>query len=299
MKPPPFAYHAPDSVEEVLATLADAGDGAKLLAGGQSLVPLLNLRLAAPSAIVDLARVASLDAVEVGPSDVRVQAMVTHEHLRRHAAAAAAVPLLPRALALVAHPAIRNRGTTVGSIVHADPAGELPAVLVLLGGTVELRSAARGAREVAAGDFLQGPLDAAIEPDELAVAVRFPRPPARTGLQVLELARRHGDYALAGVAVRVTVDEDRRVTDAATVAFGVGGTPCHVGLAEVLGGRPADALVTADAVTLVRERIRPGDDVHASASYRTHLVGVLLHRALVAAGREAAEVDGVGAEEAA
>jgi carbon-monoxide dehydrogenase medium subunit len=286
VKPPPFAYHAPTSVAEVTATLAELGDDAKVLAGGQSLVPMMNLRLAQPEALVDLARVDGLDRIEVSDDAVRVEARVTHETLRRDAGVAAALPLLARALGWVAHPAIRSRGTSVGSIVHGDPAAELPAVLGLLGGHVELVSDARGARQVAGRDYLLGPLQSDTEPDELALAAVFPRPPARTGTEFTELARRHGDYALAGVGVTLTVDEDRLVTSASSAAIGVAATPVFVDLTELLAGQPADALTTDDAVAALRAAVDPPADVHATPSYRRHLVGVLLARALVtAAGR--------------
>jgi aerobic carbon-monoxide dehydrogenase medium subunit len=299
VKPRVFAYHAPDSVDGVLEALAELGDEAKVLAGGQSLIPVLNLRLAAPDALVDLARVDGLDAVEVTREHVRVEARVTHERLRRHDAAAAAIPLLRRALGWVAHPAIRNRGTTVGSIAHGDPAAEMPAVLGLLGGHVELASQARGRRTVAASDYLVGPLQTDTEPDELALAVVFPRLPPRTGTEFTELARRHGDYALAGVGVRVTLDADHRVTSASAAAIGVGGTPVYASLTDALAGQAADALETSDAVAQLRGAVAPGDDVHATAAYRTHLVGVLLDRALETAVRRAAEVAAADGEEAA
>jgi aerobic carbon-monoxide dehydrogenase medium subunit len=297
VKPPPFAYHAPESTDEVVATLAELGDEAKILAGGQSLVPILNLRLAQPEALVDLARVRSLDGIEVTEDAVRVEARVTHEQLRRHAAAAGAIPLLRRALGWVAHPAIRTRGTTVGSIAHGDPAAEMPAVLGLLGGHVELMSRDRGRRQVDGTAYLLGPLTSDTEPDELALAVVFPRPPARTGTEFTELARRSGDYALAGLGVRVTVDADGRVTSASCAAIGVGGTPAFVELTEPLRDQPSDALQPGDAVAVLRAAIEPTSDVHATGSYRKHLAGVLLERALVtAAGRAAAGGD---AEEAA
>jgi aerobic carbon-monoxide dehydrogenase medium subunit len=292
MKPPAFAYHAPTSVPETLDTLAQLGEDGKVLAGGQSLVPMLNMRLAQPVALVDLSRVDGLDRVEVDAGAVRVEARVTHEALRRHDAAAAAVPLLRRTLGWVAHPVIRNRGTSVGSIVHADPAGELPAVIGLLGGHVELASAA-GRRTVGGRDFILGPLESAVQPGELAVAAVFPRTPERTGAEFTELARRHGDYALAGVGVTVTLDEQLRVSAAAAVFIGVAGTPVHVEVVDSLRGQAHDALELDDAIAAARAAIDPPDDIHATAAYRRHLAGVLFGRAvetaaLRAAGQEAA-----------
>ncbi|MCC5947883.1 MAG: FAD binding domain-containing protein [Nitriliruptoraceae bacterium] len=282
MKPPPFAYHAPRTVDGVLAALAELGDEGKVLAGGQSLVPMLNMRLAQPEALVDLSRVDGLDAIEVTDTHVRVEARVTHERLRRDPRVTPAVPLLRQALDWVAHPVIRNRGTSVGSIVHADPAAELPAVLGLLGGHMELRRV-DGSREVAGRDYLLSPLDSDTAPEELAVAAVFPRPSAHTGSSFLELARRHGDYALAGVGAVVRLDEDRRLVSAEVACIGVGGVPVYVGLTEALRGQPHDALDLADAVGLVRAAIDPSDDIHATGAYRTHLTGVLAERALTQA----------------
>ena len=287
MKPPAFAYHAPRSTEQALATLDELGDDAKVLAGGQSLVPLMNMRLAAPAALVDLAHVDGLEAIEVTDDHVRVEARVTHERLRRDPAAARALPLLREALDHVAHPVIRNRGTALGSVAHADPAGELPAVLSLLGGQVELATAA-GGRTVSADDYLLGPLESDTRPGELATAMVLPRPPARTGTAFGELARRHGDYALAGVAVTVTLDADLAVTDAWAAFLGVGATPIRVELTDTLSGQSHDALMLADAVGLARQVIEPTDDVHATADYRRHLAGVLLERTLTTAAVRAA-----------
>ena len=286
VKPPPFAYHAPRTEEEALATLAELGDDGKVLAGGQSLIPLLNMRLAAPPALVDLARLEALDRIEVTDTHVRVEARVTHEHLRRDVRVATAVPLLRQALDWVAHPVIRNRGTSVGSIAHADPAGELPAVLALLGGHMELQSV-DGPRTVPGADYVLGPLESDTRPGELVLAAVFPVLPERTGTEFTELARRHGDYAMAGVGVRVTLDDDHRVSAAAAAFIGVGGTHIQVELTEALRGQPHDALDPAEAIGLARASIDPTDDIHATAGYRRHLAGVLLGRALQTAARRA------------
>jgi aerobic carbon-monoxide dehydrogenase medium subunit len=292
VKPPAFAYHAPRSVEETVATLAELGADGKVLAGGQSLVPMLNMRLVAPVALVDLGHVHGLDRIEVTDEHVRVEARVTHERLRRDDAAAAAVPLLRQALDWVAHPVIRNRGTSLGSIVHADPAGELPAVLGLLRGEIELLSAA-GTRRVVGADYLVGPLESDTRPGELATAVRFPVTPARTGTAFTELARRHGDYALVGVGVLVTLDDDRRVEVARAAFIGVDGTPAQLELTDTLAGQASDDPSVEDAVAYARAHLDPSDDIHATGAYRRHLAGVLLGRALrdavrAAAGQEAA-----------
>jgi aerobic carbon-monoxide dehydrogenase medium subunit len=296
MKPPPFAYHAPRSLDEALTTLGELGTDGKVLAGGQSLVPMLNMRLVAPAALVDIGRLTELDTLAVADGQVRVGATVRHARLHRDGEVAVVQPLLRQALDWVAHPVIRNRGTVVGSLAHADPAAELPAVLALLSGHVELASA-RGRRTVAAEDYLCGPLESDTRPGELAVAARFPLAPPRTGSALLELARRHGDYALAGVAVVVTVDEDDRVQRARAAFLGVGGVPVVVELTDALAGQPADALAVDEAVGRGRDAIDPDDDIHATAAYRRHLAGVLLARALrEGAGRATAATAGATTE---
>lgn len=286
MKPSAFAYHAPRSVPEAVEVLGELGEDAKVLAGGQSLVPLLNMRLASPRAVVDLARVTGLDAVEVDGTNVRVEARVTQERLRRDPRAVAAVPMLRETLGLVAHAAIRNRGTVLGSIVHADPAAELPALLALLGGHVELTSR-HGERTVPGDAFSLGPLESDTRADELAAAVTLPVTPPRSGAAFVELARRHGDYAIAGVGVLVTLDPDHRIGAARAVCIGVGGRPHLVDVTPTVAGQRHDALDPAEAAALARSAIDPTDDIHATATYRRHLVGVLLGRALVMATRRA------------
>lgn len=279
MKPAAFDHHAPESVDEALATLAELGSDAKVLAGGQSLVPLMNMRLANPAALVDIERLDALDTIDVDEAGVRVGARVRHSRLHRDEHAHEAVPLLRQALDWVAHPVIRNRGTALGSIVHADPAAELPAVLALLDGRVEVAST-DGTRTVTADQFFLGPLESDVHPGELAVAVTFPRPAAGTRSAFVELSRRHGDYALAGVAVTTTLDDDRHVTAARAAFIGVSDTPAVVDLAPALAGQPADALDHDAARELADPALEPDDDIHATAAYRRHLAGVLLGRAL-------------------
>lgn len=285
MKPPPFAYHAPTDLDEAVALLGALGEGAKVLAGGQSLVPLLNMRLVAPSALVDIGRVAGLDGIDVADGEVRFGARVTHERLRRDAAVAHAQPLLGRALDHVAHAVIRNRGTSVGSIVHADPAAELPAVLALLDGALEVVGA-DGARSVAADRLVLGPLESDVRAGEIAVAARVPVAPPRTGSALVELARRHGDYAIAGVGVVVTLDSQRRIGPARAAGIGVGTATRVLDLTDVLAGGAADdpdALDLDAVAAAVRGFVEPEPDVHASAEYRRHLAGVLAVRAVRAA----------------
>lgn len=281
MKPPPFGYHAPGTVGEALDALA-AAPGGKVLAGGQSLIPLLNMRLAAPSDLVDINRVTGLDTLHIGAGGVRVGALARHARVERSAEAAAVQPLLRRALRHVAHPVIRNRGTVVGSLAHADPAAELPAVLAVLGGTVEAASA-RGRRTIPAAEFFTGPLESALASGELAVSAFFPAAPPRTGSAFTETARRHGDYALAGVAAVVTLDEDLRVSAARAGYLGIAATPLVLDLAGA-AGPDGD---WAAAAAYVRERIDPEPDIHAGTAYRRHLTGVLTERALRTAAAEA------------
>ncbi len=285
MKPAPFRYSAPETVEEALDLLAEAGADGKVLAGGQSLIPILNMRLATPGHLVDINRITGLDYVRSAADGVEVGALARHARIERDPAAYDAVPLLRRALRLVAHPVVRNRGTTVGSLAHADPAGEMTAVLTLLGGSVQLRRRG-GHRRVAAADFFVGPLECAAAPDELVVCAHFPAPPPGTGTDFAEVSRRHGDYAVCGVAVAVTLDDDRRVSAARAAYISVASTPLLLDLTDAVGGAAADATDWAAAGRLARDRVDPDADIHASADYRRHLAGVLTERALhTAAGR--------------
>ncbi|MET8383429.1 FAD binding domain-containing protein [Streptosporangium canum] len=286
MKPPPFDYHAPRSVGEALETLTGAGEHGKVLAGGQSLIPMLNMRLAAPGHLVDINRLTELDTLDVEPGGVRVGALARHARVERSEEVAAAQPLLRQALRLVAHPVIRNRGTVVGSLVHADPAAELPAVLALLGGSVRLARPGT-VRDVPAAGFFTGLLESAAEPGELAVSAFFPLLPPRSGTAFREVARRHGDYALAGVAALVGLDDDLRITAAKVACVSVGPAPVLVDVAEACGHRPPASADWASAAWAVQERTAPEADIHATADYRRHLTGVLAQQALRDAAREA------------
>lgn len=292
MKPPAFTYHRPSSVPEAVQMLADLGTepgGAKVLAGGQSLVPLMSMRLAAPAHLVDLNHVPDLAFVETTEAGVRVGALARHAQVERDPSAATALPLLRQALSQVAHPTIRNRGTTVGSIVHGDPAAEMTAVLALLGGSVDVRGP-DGERSITAADLFTGPLMTSLSPTEVAVAARFPALPARSGTAFLEVARRHGDYAVCGVAAIVSLDPDHAVTSARVSLVSAGPVPVVVDLTPAVsgsGGGFADDRV----VELLDEAITPEDDIHATASYRRRLAHVLTRRAVAsahdaAAGRE-------------
>jgi aerobic carbon-monoxide dehydrogenase medium subunit len=289
VKPRPLGYLRPESVADALAALAAPGVEAKVLAGGQSLVPLMSLRLAAPDLLVDINRLTELSYVRVADGQVRVGALARHAEVLESPAAAAAQPLLCKALRFVAHPAIRNRGTTVGSIVHADPAGEMPAVLALLGGTVCVTSAI-GTRSIPAGEFFLGPLESALQPGELATEVRFPalpRPAAGTGFA--EISRRRGDYAVCGAAVMAWLRADGRIGGAKAAYLSMAPSPTVIDLTEAVAGGVPDAMSFPAAASIARSRLQPESDIHATARYRRQLAGVLTERALVDALAEARE----------
>jgi carbon-monoxide dehydrogenase medium subunit len=286
VKPAPFRYHRPSSLDEALSVLADVGADGKVLAGGQSLLPILNMRLAAPANLVDINGVSELETLTVTPDGVRVGALVRHATLERDEQAHASLPLLRQAERLVAHPVIRNRGTTVGSLAHADPSGEMPAVLALLGGEVAVRS--RDAeRSVPAAEFFLAPLESALQPGELAVSALFPCPRGRVGTSFVEVARRHGDYAVCGVGAVVALDDDLRITSARTSYVSVGPTPVVLDLTEALHGSTGDTADWVAAGRLAMGQVDPEPDIHATAEYRRHLVGVLTGRALREATQQA------------
>ena len=268
MKPAPFSYRRPGSLQEALETLAGSaedGAGAKVLAGGQSLVPLLSMRLAAPDVVVDVNRVPGLDSIEVTGDGVRFGALVRHADLLAHDGAAQAQPLLRLALSHVAHPTIRNRGTTVGSIVHADAAAEMPMVLSLLEGSVGVASV-RGTRTIPAAELYAGPLESTLAVDELALSAYVPALGRGAGVAFEEIARRHGDYALVGVAAHVTLERT-------TLGYlSVSDVPTVVDVTDA--DDPADAALAV---------LEPVDDIHATADYRAHLVRVLTDRVLARA----------------
>ena len=278
MKPAPFDYVAPHTLDEAVAALARGGDDAKVLAGGQSLVPLLNFRLARPTLLVDLNRIPELAYVHIRDDGVAIGAMTRQVTVERDAALAKNQPLLNEAIRWVGHPAIRSRGTIGGSLAHADPAAELPAVAVCLGAQVTVVSP-RGRRTLAAEGFFHGFLTTALRPDEILVETLLPPPRPRTGHAFVEFARRHGDFALVGVAVSVRVNRES-IEDARIVLTGVGGKPVRVREAEtvLIGGSIAERVgAAADAA---RTAIDPEADIHASKEYRAHLAGVLTERAI-------------------
>lgn len=292
MKPPAFTYHRPHSVAEavqLLAELEGEQGGAKVLAGGQSLVPLMSMRLAAPGHLVDINHIPGLDDVAVADAAVRVGALARHRRVERDDAAALAQPLLRQALQQVAHPTIRNRGTTVGSLVHGDPAAEMTAVLALLGGHVEVVGPG-GTRIIAAADLFVGPMETSLAAAELAVAASFPMAGPRSGSAFVELARRHGDYAMCGVAAVVTLDPDHAVTSARAGLISVGPGPVVVDLGPAVTGS-GGGFDPGRVRELLDEVIEPEDDIHATAAYRRHLAHVLTERALHQARDAAAPGD--------
>jgi 2-furoyl-CoA dehydrogenase FAD binding subunit len=274
MKPAPFAFLRPSTLEEALAALAGE-QGAKVLAGGQSLVPLLSMRLAAPSMLVDINALPDLDHVSVDDAEpgggVRIGALARHADVLASSEAARVQPLVGMALTHVAHPTIRNRGTTVGSLVHADAAAEMPMVLRLLEGSVDVASV-RGRRTIPAAELFAGPLESTLAHDEIAVEAFFPALAAGGGVAFEEIARRHGDYALVGVAALVELDGDD-VVRARLGYVSVSDVPVVVDVTEALDDPAAAALA----------ELEPADDIHASADYRAHLARVLTTRVLAAA----------------
>jgi carbon-monoxide dehydrogenase medium subunit len=289
MKPAPFEYRAPGSVAEALAMLTEHGDAAKPLAGGQSLVPMLAMRLSRPRVLVSLKRLRELGGIRRRDGVLAIGAMTRHWEVEESREVAAACPLLAEAIRLVGHPTIRSRGTVGGSIAHADPAAELPAVLVALGGRVRLASSS-GERVVPAEDFVQGMLTTAARPDELLTEIELPAPAgARRGEAFEELARRHGDFALAGAAVALAVDAGGRVIDARIALCGVEARPRRRADAEAaLRGEPWRPERAREAAALAARGVSPLDDLHASGALREHLAAVLTERALERAYQRAA-----------
>jgi aerobic carbon-monoxide dehydrogenase medium subunit len=283
VKPAWFDYYAPQTLDEALALLADAGPDGRVLAGGQSLMPMMNCRIISPAVVVDINRIAALDNLETSADMLTVGALVRHADLLRSDAVRDGWPLLHEATTQVAHMAIRNRGTVCGSVAHNDPAAEHPGVLVAAGGTVVI-AGGRGRRELPAEQFFTGMLSNALEPGEMVVALRYPRQPAGTGMAFVEFARRLGDFAIAGAAAMLTM-RNGTCERARLVIVGMGQGPFRAGDAEaVLAGRRLDRKTApeawAEAAATVTAAVDPADDVHASSSYRRHLAGVMATRAL-------------------
>ncbi len=300
MKPPRFEYDDPTSVDEVLALLAEHGDNAKLLAGGQSLVPLLNFRLARPERLIDLNRVDELSYVRRENGSLRIGAMTRQATLEKRCAAPDQpgtvpdgpapddCPLMTEALALVGHPQIRNRGTVGGSVAHADPAAELPVALCVLDARFHVRSA-RGTRTLAPGELFVTHLTTTLEPDKLLTEIEVPLAPPRSAVAFEEFARRHGDFALGGAAVQLSVDETGSCDEARIGLLAAAPTPLRVPTAEqaLVGASVADERERAEAArearALTEAAISPTGDMHGSGEYRRHLIGAMVERALLRA----------------
>ncbi len=286
MKPAWFDYYAPRALDDALRILGDAGEEGRVLAGGQSLMPMLNLRVLSPSVLVDINQIAGLEGLRADSECLTVGALVRHADLLRSPDVREGWPLLAEATTQVAHMAIRNRGTVCGSICHNDPSAEHPAVLVTLGGSVAIAGKG-GRRELPAEEFFTGMLSNALQPGEMVVGVRYPRPPAGTGQAFVELARRLGDFAIAGAAAMLTM-RGETCEQARLTIVGMGQGPLRARAAEeALTGRrlrredSRDAF--AEAAAKVAPAVEPADDVHASSHYRRHVAGVLAVRALHAA----------------
>jgi aerobic carbon-monoxide dehydrogenase medium subunit len=284
MKPPPFEYFAPDSVDEALALLQTHGEDAKILAGGQSLVPMLNFRLIRPSCLVDLNRIEGLAYVQAeADGGLAIGAMTRQRALEHSPLVQTQMPVLADAMRFVGHPQIRARGTIGGSLAHADPAAELPAVVTALGGRMLARGPG-GERSIPARDFFQSYLTTGLAFDEILVGVRLSALPARTSWAFLEVSRRQGDFALVGVVALITLGPDE-VCERATLVFtGVGPVPwAAAGAARVLTGQRLTPAILDRAVRAVAEEIRPDADIHASATYRRRVAAVLTQRAVLQA----------------
>jgi carbon-monoxide dehydrogenase medium subunit len=280
MKAAAFAYARATSVSNALELLGAHGDRAKVLSGGQSLMPAMNLRLISPELIVDIGEIAELRGITVTGDMVRIGALMRHVDLLRSAEIAAHAPLLTEAIAHIAHPAIRNRGTIGGSLAHADPASELPACMVALNAIIIIRGQA-GERRIAASDFFTGIYETALSAQELLVAVELPAARKNSVHFFHEFARRHGDYAIAGLAAQAIVEGDV-IADLRLAFFAVGDRPILAKAAEKLVKTAITAAILSEASTALGDELDPHDDQQASASMRRHLAKVLLARCVSA-----------------
>ena len=284
MKPAPFDYVLATSLDHALRLKAEHGDEARFLAGGQSLIPAMNFRLARPAVLIDINHVPELAGADHSkPEEVRLGAMTRYRSLERDGDFLKACPLFADALPHIAHPQIRNRGTVGGNLSHADPASELPAIAMAMHARMRIKSA-RGERELAAADFFVGLLTTDIQVDEMLVEITFQKPPPRSGSCFMELARRRGDFALAGVAAIVSLDDDDRCTGVRLALCGVGETPVDASAAagSLIGQTCSDAAIETVAAD-VQKAIAPTGNVHASPDYQRHIAGVLTRRAIAAA----------------
>jgi CO/xanthine dehydrogenase FAD-binding subunit len=287
MKPSRFEYVAPRTEDEALGLLAQHGERAKVLAGGQSLIPLMNFRLAQPEVVIDINRLPSLAYVQTADGGVAIGALTRQRALERDAAVRARLPILAEACHLIGHAPIRHRGTVGGNLAHADPASELPAVMVALGAEM-VAASRRGRRTIAAEQFFTGPLTTALRPEELLTQIRVPDLPARTGGAFVEMSRRAGDYALVGVAALITLDEAGRCERARIALCGAGAIPVRAAEAErvLTGERPQGAAID-EAARRAAQATSPTSDIHASAAFRRKLAQHFTREAIVLAARRA------------
>ncbi|MCY4489716.1 MAG: xanthine dehydrogenase family protein subunit M [Deltaproteobacteria bacterium] len=286
MKPASFEYHDPATLAEATDLLAALGEEARVLAGGQSLVPLMNFRLARPAHLVDLNRVAELDFLSVDGGELRIGAMTRQRALERAPGVGAGWPLLCEAAGYIGHVQIRNRGTVGGSLAHAFPSAELPVAMVTLGADLVLRGSG-GERAVSAEEFFLGAMATVLEPGEMLAEARVPAVAARTGASFQEVSRRYGDFALAGAAALVTLDGEGAVSGARLTLTGSAPIRAHDAEATVLGEKPSDALFREAARRAV-EGVEQDSDIHASADYRRRACAALARRALARAAQRAA-----------
>jgi carbon-monoxide dehydrogenase medium subunit len=290
MKPAPFEYHAPDSIEEALTLLRDLGSDAKLLAGGQSLVPAMNFRVVQPSVLIDLNQIKELNYLQKEDQGLKIGAMTRERRLEVDPLIAKHFPLLAEAMPHVAHPQIRNRGTLGGSLSHADPAAELPVIMLALEARLKARSAS-GERWIEAQNFFSGMFTTDLEPDEMLVEIELPSTSSRTGWSFMEVAPRAGDYALMGVAVLVTLDENGVCKQARLVYLNAGDGPVQAREAmRILEGEtPNESAIEAAADTASQQDITPFGNIHASPEFQRHLARVITRRALKLASQRAAQ----------
>jgi carbon-monoxide dehydrogenase medium subunit len=284
VKPAPFEFHQPREVEEALAILAKHGSAAKPLAGGQSLIPAMNFRLSRPSVLVDLNKLRELAYVKAQSGELLIGAMTRQAEAERNQQVAEVAPLMRETMPFIAHTQIRNRGTIGGSLAHADPAAELPSVMVAVDARFQLRGL-HGVRTVMAADFFSGLFETVLQPGELLVDISIPPMPARSGYAFLEVARRHGDYALAGIACRVTLDEKGKCKEAriALVSVGDGPVLAKKAMKSLVGEKPDEKVIAEAAEAAGSKDCDPPSDIHASAVYRRKLTSVLTRRALTQA----------------
>jgi CO/xanthine dehydrogenase FAD-binding subunit len=289
MKAAAFDYRRPDRAAEALELLGQHGSEAKLIAGGQSLVPMMAMRLARPAVLIDINRLAELKSVEAIGDAVRIGACVRQRDVEDDASLQAKLPLVRKALCWVGHGQTRNRGTVGGSLAHADPSAELPLAALVLGATMRLASKAAGERQVAASDFFLGPMSTALGDTECLTAVDWPVWSMRhTGCAFEEISLRHGDFAMASAACQVELDDGGVCRRASIGLGGVGGTPlAFADLSRQLVGQRIDAAAAGDVARSAARRCDPGSDMHASTAYRRELAAVLLERALRHASQEA------------